>query len=72
MNRIDIQDYQMLTRVMDFAANNVSLFPKTSAGPEILAGLGSAVAQLSEQARAQVSSEAAIGFSPMTTMSGAP
>lgn len=63
MKRTDMQDYQMLTKVVDFAANNVGLFPKTSAAPEIVAALGSAVRQLSDQARSQVSSQAALRVS---------
>jgi len=63
MNRKDTQDYQMLTKVVDFTHNNVGLFPKTSAATEILAALDSAVTRLSDQARTQISSEAAMRVS---------
>jgi hypothetical protein len=63
MKRKYIQDYQMLTKVVDYTGNIIGLFPKTSAASEILAELSSAVIQLSEQARTQVSSEAAMRVS---------
>jgi hypothetical protein len=63
MNRKYTQDYQMLTKVVDFTTNNVGLFPKTSAASEILAALDSAVTRLSNQARTQVSSESAMRVS---------
>jgi hypothetical protein len=57
MKSTQIQNYQMLTRVVEFTTHNVSLFPKTSAVGEILAGLKSKVSQLSEQASAQAASD---------------
>jgi hypothetical protein len=57
MKSTQIQNYQMLARVVEFTASNVSLFPKTSAAAEILAGLKSTVNELSKQASAQVASE---------------
>src|SRR2546423_7317743 len=60
MNRINVQQYQMLTRVVDFGAQNVSLFPETTAAAEILKGLAFAVSRVSGQASLQVRSEAAL------------
>ena len=60
MNRQNTQNYQMLTRVADFATNYVGLFPKTTAAPDILSALGAAVATLSDQASTRVSAEATI------------
>jgi hypothetical protein len=50
----------MLARVVDFAASNVSLFPKTTAAPQILAALTSAVSTLADQAGLRVAAEAEI------------
>jgi hypothetical protein len=58
MKSTHVQDYRMFARVAEFLASIVSLFPKTSAVPEILAGLQSTTNELSKQASAQVSSEA--------------
>ena len=60
MNRKNTQDYQMLTRVVDFVTNNVSLFPKTTAVPEILAALTTAVTTLADQATSRVAAETEI------------
>jgi hypothetical protein len=60
MIRKDMQDYQMFTKVADYIANNVGLFPKLSAASEILEGLESAVQHLSDHAQAQVSAESAL------------
>jgi hypothetical protein len=60
MIRKNMQDYQMLTKVADYFANIVGLFPKVSAASEILEELQSAVQQLSDQAQAQVSAESAM------------
>src|SRR5436190_10609786 len=63
MNRKNTQDYQMLTRVVDFATSNVSLFPKTTTAPQIVAALTTAVTTLSNQAASRVSGEAEIRLS---------
>jgi len=60
MNRKNTQDYQMLTRVVDFATSNVSLFPKTTTAPQIVAALTTAVTTLSNQAASRVSAETEI------------
>jgi hypothetical protein len=57
MKSTQIQNYQMLTRVVEFTTHNVSLFPKTSAVGEILTGLKSTVSKMSEQASAQAASD---------------
>jgi hypothetical protein len=57
MKSKQIQNYQMLTRVVEFTTHNVSLFPKTSAVGEILTGLKSTVSKMSEQASAQAASD---------------
>src|SRR5262245_58795 len=58
MNRKN--NYQMLTRVVDFLTRNVSLFPKSSAATEMLGKLESGVKTLSEAAAARKSAEAAM------------
>jgi hypothetical protein len=63
MERKYTQTYSMLTRVVNFTTQNVGLFPKNSAASKILEALDSDVTQLSEQAGAQVSAEAAIRIS---------
>jgi hypothetical protein len=63
MKRKYTQTYSMLTRVVNFTTQNVGLFPKNSAASKILEALDSDVTQLSEQAGAQVSAEAAIRIS---------
>ena len=60
MKSTQIQNYQMLTRVVAFTADHVGLFPKTSAAGEILAGLQSTVGTLAKLAGAQVASEGAM------------
>jgi hypothetical protein len=60
MNRKNTQDYQMLTRVVDFATSNVSLFPKTTKAPQIVAALTTAVAALTGQASSRVAAEGEI------------
>src|SRR5438045_618933 len=60
MDRPDLQNYQMLTRVVDFGTRNVGMFPKDSAAEEIIGALVSAVSILSEQASSQVNSEASM------------
>jgi hypothetical protein len=57
MNKIQIQNYQMLARVVEFTTHNVSLFPKSPAVAEILAGLQSTVSEMSKQAGTQVASQ---------------
>jgi hypothetical protein len=49
MNRKDRQIYEVLTRVADFAARNVGLFPKDSAIAELVTSLESGWKTLSEQ-----------------------
>jgi len=60
MNQQQIQNYQMLAKVVEFTTNNVSLFPKTPAVAEILAGLQSSVSDMSKQAGARVASQGAM------------
>jgi hypothetical protein len=60
MKSTQIQNYQMLTRVVAFTADHVNSFPKTSAAAEILAGLRPIVDDLANQASAQVASEGAM------------
>src|SRR5712671_7512368 len=57
MNRIHVENYKMLTRVADFAARNVGLFPKSSPGVEIQKALASAVRDLAELSTARISAE---------------
>ena len=63
MNRKNMQNYQMLTRTVEFAANHVGLFPKNSAAAEILATMKSGVSELSEKGSARVSAESAMRIS---------
>jgi hypothetical protein len=60
MNRQNVENYKMLTRVADFAATNVGLFPKSSPGLEIQMALASAVRELAELSSARISAEAAL------------
>ncbi len=60
MKSNQIQNYQMFTRVVEFTANNASLFPKSTAAAELLDGLQSTVSELSKQAGAQAASEGAL------------
>jgi hypothetical protein len=53
MNQTKIQKYEMLTRVADFAARNVSLFSKKTAAVELTKDIQSAVARLSQSKAAQ-------------------
>jgi len=53
MNQTKIQRYEMLTRVADFAARNVSLFPKKTAALELTKDIQSAVARLSQSKTTQ-------------------
>jgi hypothetical protein len=53
MIQTKIQRYEMLTRVADFAARNVSLFPKKTAAVELTKDIQSAVARLSQSKVAQ-------------------
>jgi phage FluMu protein gp41 len=48
MIRSKIQKYEMLTRVAEFATKNASLFPKQTAGAELVKELQSAARELSE------------------------
>ena len=57
MNRHNVENYKMLTRVADFAASNVGLFPKSSAGLEVQTALASAVRELTELSGARISAE---------------
>jgi len=63
MNRQNMQSYQMLTQVAEFANTNVGLFPKTSAAAEIIEALESGVSELSEKASKQISAETAMRIS---------
>src|SRR6266404_1221657 len=63
MNRKNMQNYQMLTRTVEFAANHLGLFPKNSAAAEILDTMKSGVSQLSEKGSARVSAESAMRIS---------
>jgi chromosome segregation ATPase len=60
MNRHNIENYKMLPRVADFAATNVGMFPKSSAGAEVQAELSAAVRELAELSTARVSTETAL------------
>lgn len=60
MNRHSVENYKMLTRVADFAANNVGLFPKSSPGLEIQMALASTVSELGELSSARISAETAL------------
>jgi hypothetical protein len=57
MKRQHVEDYKMLTQVSAFAANTVSLFPKTSAGSEVQTALEVSVQELTDLFTAQVSAE---------------
>src|SRR5438093_44797 len=63
MNRKNMQNYQMLTRTLEFATNHVGLFPKNSAAAEILDTIKSGVSELSEKGSARVSAESAMRVS---------
>ncbi len=60
MNYQESKKLEMLTKVADFAAKNVSLFPTTSAASEIVDALESGIRKLSDEAAALVSAETAI------------
>jgi hypothetical protein len=60
MIRKDKNNYEMLTRVVNFTTTNVGSFPKESATSEIFAALESGLTALSEAAIARNSAEAAI------------
>jgi cob(I)alamin adenosyltransferase len=60
MNRHNIETTKMLTRVADFAATNVGMFPKSSAGAEVQADLSAAVRDLAALSSARISSETAL------------
>jgi hypothetical protein len=60
MDRKNAQQYEMLARVADFAANNAGFFPKNTAAPQIVAALTSAVTKLSDEASTRVTAEAEI------------
>src|SRR6266404_3648314 len=66
MNRKNMQGYQMLKRVAEFANTHVSLFPKNSAAAEIIAALESGVSELSEKASQRISAETAMRISSKT------
>ena len=66
MNRKNMQGYQMLTRVAEFANTNVGLFPKNSAAAEIIEALESGVSELSEKASKRISAETAMRISRTT------
>jgi hypothetical protein len=60
MNRKKIQQYRMLTRVVDFGAKHVGLFPEHTIAGEVLAEMGATVTQLTEYATSRVSSHTSI------------
>src|SRR6185295_18390134 len=66
MERKNMQSYQMLTRVAEFANANVGLFPKDSAAAEIIEALESGLSELSEKASKRISAETAMRISGNT------
>jgi hypothetical protein len=60
MKRQNAENYKMLTRVADFAANHVGLFPKTSAESEVRSSLETVVGELAELASTRISAETAV------------
>jgi hypothetical protein len=60
MNRHNVENYKMLTRVAAFAANNVGLFPKSSAGSDVQKSLAAAVRELAELSSARISADTAL------------
>ena len=60
MERLDIQKYQMLQRVGDFANRHANLFPAHTAAGEIIAAIVSSLGSLSDLLSAQVSGNATI------------
>lgn len=60
MKKRDVENYKMLTRVLDFLIRHVSLFPKDSAIAEILNMLRSSVEKLSDTSATRSLAEAAI------------
>jgi hypothetical protein len=60
MNRKRTQQYRMLTRVVDFGAKHVGLFPERTIAGDLLAEITATVARLPEYATSQVSSNASI------------
>src|SRR5882672_2350987 len=50
MKRKKIRQYRMLTRVVDFGAKHVGLFPEHTIAGEVLAEIGTTVTQLTEYA----------------------
>jgi hypothetical protein len=55
-----IQQYQMITRVYDFAVQHLSQFPKGSSAAEILAAIGSLRMKLTHLLSVQVSDKSAL------------
>jgi hypothetical protein len=66
MNRKKILQYRMLTRVVDFGAKHVGLFPEHTIAGDVLAEIGSTVTQLTEYATSRVSSHTSILMSGQT------
>ena len=60
MNRRNSETYKMLTRVADFASNNVGLFAKSSAGVEVQQSLKTAMEQLTAASSSRVAAESAL------------
>src|SRR5262249_41858357 len=60
MNRKNTTNYQRLTKVVEFAKRNVSLFPKDSAAEEILEALDDSVRAFPEKVAARIAAERAM------------
>jgi len=60
MNRHNVENYKMLTRVAAFADNNVGLFPKSSPAVEIRKSLAAVVQELGELSTARSSADSAL------------
>jgi len=60
MNRKNAETYKMLTRIADFASNNVGLFAKSSAGMEVQQSLKTALEQLTAASSSRVAAESAL------------
>jgi hypothetical protein len=57
MNRYSTENYKMLTRVANFAANNAALFNKSAVSAEIQASLNTVIGELAGLSSARISAE---------------
>jgi len=60
MNRRNAETYKMLTRVTDFATNNVTLFAKSSASVEVQTSLKTVMGELAILSSARIAAESTL------------